>query len=456
MNTHTQKTNGTTSSGWVHTLINEKDELLKIIKAEMAPLAISFPRQAKKRAEEFKEVLNSKIHNNRIFFAQKSSHSPSILIGLRDSVGIDVASSKELENALAAGYKTNNIVATGPKTDEFLSNLISNVGSVIIVDSYNELRRLSHIVKDNNQRILIRLSRSILSQERVGKSSRFGVDKTGLKLCLELLKNSEKLSMNGLAFHLDTQSIREKTFAIKVVIDLIADIQTMGFSEATILDIGGGFGKTNGYAQKEYEEVKLRELSYLNGESVAMSYWNDYFPGSVGDELSYPVGVSRLTELLDSEIDAGRTVADYINDYLLELWIEPGASIAEPSGAFVAEVIELKSIDGEYIVVANANRSQLEFGPVENLKAPLLITKQKDKVVVSNEGFYIAGNLCLESDMISFKKINLGKLPEAGDLLVWANTGAYRNYFNQTQAIGQRIAAKYALMEGKLVKEYDL
>ena len=45
----------------------------------------------------------------------------------------------------------------------------------------------------------------------------------------------------------------------------------------------------------------------------------------------------------------------------------------------------------------------------------------------------VAGNLCLEQDMITWRKIKFDYIPEKGDLLVYYNTAGYQMDSNESE-----------------------
>jgi diaminopimelate decarboxylase len=60
---------------------------------------------------------------------------------------------------------------------------------------------------------------------------------------------------------------------------------------------------------------------------------------------------------------------------------------------------------------------------------------------------YLAGNLCLEADLITRRMVFLPRLPRAGDLLAFANTAGYAMDFHAHSAQRQPIARTVAVVQ---------
>nr|WP_240501589.1 hypothetical protein [Streptomyces neyagawaensis] len=60
-------------------------------------------------------------------------------------------------------------------------------------------------------------------------------------------------------------------------------------------------------------------------------------------------------------------------------------------------------------------------------------------------GVYLAGNLCLEADLITRRRVHLPRPPSVGDLLAFANTAGYAMDFHAHRAQRQPLARTVAV-----------
>ena len=90
---------------------------------------------------------------------------------------------------------------------------------------------------------------------------------------------------------------------------------------------------------------------------------------------------------------------------------------------------------------------------------PKLLCKDKRK----KETIYasVAGNLCLEQDMLTWRKIKFDYIPKHGDLLVYFNTAGYQMDSNESEFHKIPLVKKYIAIKDnhnyliKEDKEYD-
>lgn len=440
----------------------QKPGLLSLaVDQSASPIALVFPEIARSTVCTFRDELRTANIHAKIFAAHKATGSRSIIASLKSAAGIDVASYAELDNALRAGFLADEIIATGPKTSSFLAELAAR-GVTIVVDSYEELVRLTE-VSQSNVRVLLRVTRTMLNGASVTKQSRFGMDQTAYRASLDLIRRTPRLVLRGIAFHLDSQSLRERITAVRKTMKLLTDAQ-IEFPSATVLDIGGGYGASYGVTHEATQRYEAMLKRAVINASTAMT-WQGYGYGLsnkngqiIGTLQGFDVadavhGSKRLTSIFEDVDESGTTLAQELNDNLIEIWTEPGAALFSESGVFVCQVIEVHTLDGEDIVVVDAHRNQICFENNEALVDPLLISSEKNH---SPGDYFIAGHLCAENDMMTFRKIHFERRPQPGDLMAWTHTGAYRMHFSASQSIGHPLARQYAVTMSEDKKSYTL
>lgn len=416
--------------------------------------SISYPAVAARQADELLAVVDEYGIEAKMFGAHKATNSIALISATRrPQFGCDVASSAELASAFKAGFRPNEIIATGPKSNVFLGELAGYSDITIVLDSEVELQRLLAISGACNP-VLLRISRSITNLPGVLKLSRFGMDEAGFLACVDMLRAQNNINLKGVAFHLDSQSLEERSYALTVGIDKILSLRQAGF-DADVLDIGGGLGADYGVSYQQVQQFKefimndvaagARQATWLGG-SYGLKVENGGVRGSMTG-LDIPAEISgpeRLSELLRTVVD-GEVLADILRDNLIELWCEPGAALYCPAGAVVAEIIETRQLDNRWHVVVDIHRNQLCFDGSEALPDPILLTCAKSQ---TQGDYLLAGNLCAETDVLHQRFISLPYHPQPGDLLVWTHTGAYRAHFSASQAIGHPLAKQYIYKNG--------
>lgn len=428
----------------VESLRRRPAELFDTAARSYAPLLVVMPEIVKRNVREFVTVFDELAITAKLFAAHKATHSQAALSAVRMSGGnIDVASVRELHDAFAAGFSKDQMVATGPKSTKFLEKL-AHGGITIAVDSLQELERLQGLLPNGKrQPVLLRLNRSLLKRQSIAPPSRFGLDEVAFRESIELLKADSRFRLLGLSFHIDTVSVDEKRFALHRILEELTRLQDAGF-DAYVLDIGGGFGSEYHIAPSTFEQY-VAELREKSGSGVL---WQDVYGTSGksahlrGIDTPYDTtGPARFRELLTHASDTSMTLAEELSEHLVELWIEPGASLFSDAGVLATTVIETKVIDDDTLIVIDAHRNQLCFEGNEAPLDPIVLSSGSRQS--SSGDAYVIGHLCLESDFISYRKIHFDQLPKEGDVLLWTSVGAYRSNFSTSEAIGHPLPRKF-------------
>ncbi len=434
----------------VQLLCDAPEQLFSVAQYAKGPIALHFPEIASRNARQFQQELDAIGVRARVFAAHKATGSFDIIANLRDVCGVDVASSAELASARKAGFLASDLIATGPKPTQFLADL-AVLGIPIIVDSPEELERLQTVATDNVE-VLLRLSRTMINADTVTKRSRFGMDAKSFASALTLLAHMPHVKLRGVAFHLDSQSVVERVTAVRRGMGHLLTLQN-NFPAANVLDIGGGYGTHYGVSKYDTDvfEATLRQavqtgdLSSLTwqGHGYGLSNAHGHVTGTLhGFDISAePYGIERLRETLLATDVSGYTLAAELADNLVEVWLEPGAALYADAGALAAEIMEVRELDGDTIVIVDAHRNQVCFENNEVLADPILIRNTTHSATLTD--CFIAGHLCAENDFLTYRKIHFDHRPQAGDILLWSHAGAYRMHFSASQAIGHSLAKQY-------------
>ena len=440
-------------------IIENKEKLKELANCYGSPLNILFPNVMDKNISNFKETLKEHHLSGKIYYAHKCNKSNSFLKqALQNQINVDVASLEELKSALSNGFTGDRIEATGPKNDDFIilgirHNIIFNV------DNLEEIKKINYfkekIQTKNKIRILLRLNGFKSEETRIiNRNSRFGTPKSQVNKLIEYAQENDKnLEIIGISFHLDTVNVKEKILAIENCIEIFEEMFEKGLNPY-VLDIGGGF-KVNYIESKEEWNESISELkeAILSGNNDLT--WNntsfglrvekgvlrgilnihDYYNEITGSQLLDEILSSRLTKFQNREI------GEILSENMIELYIEPGCSLLDGAGINIAKVNFVKENEnGDYLVGLDMKRSDLLIGEQEMFVDPILISDSKEES--NGKGVFFIGNLCMENDIIFKRKIFTNKIPQSGDLVVFANTAGYFMDFDQSHTIKQKIATK--------------
>ncbi|MFF4144843.1 Y4yA family PLP-dependent enzyme [Streptomyces sp. NPDC001698] len=448
--------------------------LHSLVDALGSPLNVLLPETIAENAARFRTVYRRHHLTGRVYFAHKANRSNALVrrLAAEDvaAVGIDVASLEELRHALSCGFTGDQVMATGPKDAEFLW-LAARVGATVNLDSLSELERLSSLVRAHSLgrvAVLVRLSgfESAAGPGGVGtrllsRRSRFGTPVRDAEVLLSALeRNADAVEMTGAAYHLDTTGVEEKVRALEQCVLFMDECRARGLAPRAV-DIGGGFGV--GYVAEagEWERWTTALSEAVLGRRPPLTWRGHGYGlrnegGTVrGTAALYPghrptVGPGYLDELLSLPAPVlGRPPATLLLEHLHDLYIEPGRSLVDQCGLTLARVLDVRPADsdsGQYLARLGMNAGDMSLEEHGVLVDPVLLPRgEPGKGEEGPVGVFLAGNLCLEADLITRRLVHLPRLPRAGDLLAFANTAGYAMDFHAHLAQRQPLARTVAV-----------
>ena len=440
-------------------VLDDGELLRQLVDGLGSPVNVVLPQRVHANVAVFRAARRRHRLNGRIWFAHKANQSSALLRELAagdaeaaaTEVGVDVASLGELQHALASGFTPDRIMATGPKDREFLW-LAARTGVTVNADSVQELRELTAMVpayRLARPRVMVRLSGFEADGVRVmTRRSRFGVPVSALD---EVLKTAAELDLVGVSYHLDTVEIREKAVALEGCLAALDRCRAAGLRPWS-LDIGGGFG-VNYLADGAAWETWTSELAQAvlgnrppltwNGHAYGLRAEAGTLKGSLTLYPSYrsKAGADYLDRLLSTEAPGQRRpLGELLLDHMYDLDIEPGRALLDQCGLVITRVL---AVDDDRITLdMNARDLGLEEHGV--LMDPIHIP-QHATTANPGKGFYLLGNLCLESDLITRRQVFLTTTPHPGDLLVFVNAAGYFMDLTATTALRKPPGRKVAL-----------
>lgn len=206
-----------------------------------SPLYIIEQQSLLDRAGEFLATFRPLLPDIRLFYPVKANSHPDVIQTMIGAgLGIEVSSGQELADALAAGAR--EILFNGPgKTDAEQDLALAHAGQVtVIMDSFNELERLSAraAATDCPVRAGIRLAVA----DEVNGWSRFGIPLDRLPAFAEQAFGCSHISLQGLHFHTSwNMSPTAQVAMLERIGAVLPTLRTDILANLTFIDIGGGF-----------------------------------------------------------------------------------------------------------------------------------------------------------------------------------------------------------------------
>jgi diaminopimelate decarboxylase len=237
--------------------------------------------------------------------------------------------------------------------------------------------------------------------------------------CLARLTGESRIRFEGLHFHVSGYLWESRAAALMEAASLLADARAKGFT-ARMIDIGGG--------------LPIQYVDHLTYQAhLAAQGPEDYRTGIVPDSF-YPYGgalsaTDWLRQLLHAPTGDGRSIARYLADEDLVLGMEPGRALTDQTAISVFRVSRVKALgpDAHVIFVEGSSFSACEtWFASEFLVDPILIPAASAPAAPQPVRGYLAGHSCLDEDVLCNRWLTFPVPPQAGDLLVYANTGGYQ------------------------------
>ncbi|RZE08711.1 amino acid decarboxylase [Streptomyces albidoflavus] len=374
-------------------------------------------RQALTRAEVDGFVYYAKKANKAAVFVERAAAG---------GAGVDVASVPELRESLGHGVRGEHLMVTGPAKDPALLRLAVAHGALVAVDSLDELDRLISLALTEPARparVLLRVLPGAQPHSRFGMSE--GELATALQRCRQA---GDRVRMEGFSFHLSGYALRPRADLAARLVDLCLAARRDGL-EASRISVGGGLPVS--YTDADSWQTFLttqRPAHYHAGKRFRT---DDFYP------YHSPVaGAAALRALLATRPhNADSTLADLLREAGIGLALEPGRALLDQAGATVLSVRGVKDREGYQLVTVDGTSLSLSeqwFGS-EFLPDPQLIPRERSAAAPA--GVFpasVGAATCLESDMLTWRKVSFPHPPRVGDLLLYPNTAGYQMDSNES------------------------
>jgi 2-[(L-alanin-3-ylcarbamoyl)methyl]-2-hydroxybutanedioate decarboxylase len=292
--------------------------------------------------------------------------------------GLEIASGGELELAVAAGAR--RIAFAGPaKTDAELAAALAH-GVSVNVESPLELRRLADLATGRPVTVALRVNRATAgptgSHRMTGVPTPFGIEEAQVPQVLALA-DALGVRVDGVHLHAVSNNLDAAAHA-DFVRDCLDWAGRLGRPLGTV-NVGGGFG-----------------LDYTGPAAFDLAVLRERLAG-------LPAGPRLVLEL--------------------------GRYLAGPAGWYAAQVVDLKHTHGRWFAVLRGGTHHFRLPAAWGYAHPFTVLPVQrwpyrfDRPEVRNVEVDAVGELCTPRDVLA-RDQHVDRL-RVGDVLVFANTGAY-------------------------------
>jgi diaminopimelate decarboxylase len=370
-------------------------DTIELAKHYGTPLFIYDTALIRQRARGFINTFKKLGVKAQVAYASKAfSCVAAYQLASQEDLSLDVVSGGELYTAIKAGFPADRIHFHGNNKSFTELELAFQTGiGCIVVDNFYEITLIKEIAQARKQKIniLLRVTPGVEAHTHdfitTGQAdSKFGFDLTNGQAdkAFEQVVNDEYIQLLGLHCHIGSQIFETEGFrlAAEKVMQKMGTWKEDYQFEATVLNLGGGFGirYTEDDTPLEPHEYVEDMIKTVQAESAKL-------------KLAMP-----------------------------EIWIEPGRSLVGDAGTSLYTIGSQKTVPGvrEYIAV--------DGGMSDNIRPALYDAKYE--AIIANKAneaksstYTVAGKLCESGD----KLIIDAALQQAqtGDILAMFCTGAY-------------------------------
>lgn len=341
-------------------------------------------------------------------YAIKANPLPALLARIFPHVdGADVSSGGELERAVAAGFRGDQISFTGPgKRDAELLQAVRQ-GVRICAESIGEIARIGNISAREGRagRVALRVNPDVRvegTQVRMNDDSVFGIDSAQIPAALQSIRERQ-LEFGGLHYYCASRMLEAS--AVNALHGACVDEALRAAGQAGLelgwLNLGGGFG-----IPASRDEAPL-------------------------DMAAVGAHLQRVGERLRAAHPAARIA------------IEPGRYLVGEAGIYVCRIVDRKTVRGRTWLVADGgahHHLHATLQPDRETPVNLPMTLVQDAPDARTERVSIAGPLCVPFDVLA-RDIEL-PVAQAGDLLVVFQSGAYGASASPVNFLGHPPAAE--------------
>lgn len=321
--------------------------------------------------------------NHRVFYAMKANSNLALLKFFHDSgTGFDIVSRGELQRALMAGAKGNDIVysGVGKSREDIRAALRADIGC-FNVESIPELDRINEVALEEKRMapVSVRVNPDVDAKTHpyisTGlKNNKFGVSYDQTVALYQRAVTLPGIRILGIDMHIGSQITELEPFvhAADKIFDIVDALAQNGIM-LDHLDFGGGLG------------VRYTDETPPSAETLVKA-------------------VSRKA--------AERGYAN------LPIYFEPGRSLVARAGILLTTVEYLKPTEAKNFMIVDAAMNDMVRPTLYQAQMPLVNCTQRDEANLWD----VVGPVCETGDFLA-RSIELAAQP--GDVLAMTGAGAY-------------------------------
>ena len=362
---------------------------------ELAAIAGRTPFYAYSRQLIDRRIAQLRVHlpgDVDLHYAIKANPMPAVVDYIAGRVdGLDIASGRELEVALASGMDVREISFAGPgKSVDEIGQAVA-AGVTLTLESETEMNRVieAGVRLGVTPRVAVRVNPDFelrsSGMKMSGGPKQFGVD---AEVVPQLLQKIAAESLKFVGFHIfcGSQNLRPEAIieAQQKTVALALSLSELAPSHPEFINIGGGFG-----------------IPYFPGDKPLLL-------DQIGENLE------RLVPTVRAQLPETKLV------------LELGRYIVGEAGIYVCRVIDRKVSRGHVFLVTDGGlhhhlAASGNFGQVIRKNYPVIIGNRVQSA--ERESQSIVGPLCTPLDILgSSMELPVAKV---GDLVVVFQSGAY-------------------------------
>ncbi len=424
---------------WVLELVAQSEQLSDALARWGSPLHVHDPHQLTENAATFHSAFADAGVSGLVCYARKANRCRAVVAqAIKDGEWIDVASLDEARETLALGAQPSQVICTAATKSSQLLSFCAEHGVMLVLDNFDELEALRELVAGRTTPLPVAVRLSCFPGLGKNAQSRFGFPLAQLPQAMESLAplQGTALSVVGFQFHLDGYEISERARALDTALDLVEHYRPRGFP-LNYIDIGGGMTVCYLKDKGQWESFLEQLRDAVAGLRSPITFGNDGLGYSLvqgrveGAPKLYPFWNAApkgefLRGVLASESARGGTLASRIRAHNLTIMVEPGRALLDQVGVTAAAVSHVKAgANGEAFVVLEMNATQIRSVSLDMCLDPIHIPSAANTRPATPCSVFLCGNSCMESDVILKRQISLQRMPQRGDLFVFANTAGY-------------------------------
>lgn len=435
-------------SDWMKDIFADFQIVSGLFEKYNSPVNLHHLKPFGKNYLEFAEVLEDFGLNHTVYFARKANKCAAFCVeAKRLGFGVDTAGFNELKQCLELGISASKLVLTAAVKEKRLIKLAIESDVLIIVDNLDEIGQIEQTATElsKNIRVGVRIGGFEFEGETVYTRFGFTIEKAFELITEKFPDEFPHLKFEGLHFHLNGYSRKQRGAALVQTIELAGKINKFGL-QTKFIDIGGGFLVNYLEREGDWNEFHEELKSAFKGERETVTFANDglgmnLINGEIyGEPKVYPyfnktprsIFLKKVLEYKDSN---SKTVAELLRENNIELRLEPGRSLLDQTGMTIARVAFRKQdFNGDWLIGLEMNRTQMFSSSADFLLEPTVIYKEKPTAKNDSIKAFFVGAYCLEQEFLLKRKIKLEKLPEIGDAVCFPNTAGYMMHFFESEA----------------------